>query len=149
MNPSMYLGGQAAASAGGAPSKDTRPPPRRQAISFDDLSEKIPDPLLVERQHRLRRIFGGVMAGAVALLLLAGISGMMRRAEPEVTLAAGDPSVPVADVPSTPMAAPAAAADTIGNQMATTARPERLTRPHHPKAAPLRKTRTWTAGRLP
>jgi hypothetical protein len=90
------------------------------------------------------------MAGAVALLLLAGISGMMRRTEPEVTLAAGDPSVPAADVPSTPVAAPAPMADTmIGNQTATTARPERLTRPHHPKAAPLRKTRTWSAGRMP
>src|SRR5262245_19136616 len=115
MNPSMYLGGQAATGAGGAPSKDTRPPPRPKAISFDDLSDKIPDPLLVERQHRLRRIFGGVMAGAVALLVLAGISGMMRRTEPEVTLAAGDPSVPVADVPSTPTEAPSAATDTSGN----------------------------------
>jgi hypothetical protein len=150
MNPSMYFGGQQGApGAGEAPSKDVRPPPRRQADSFADLWVTNPDPLLAERRHRLRRIVGGVMAGAVALIVLAGISGMIRRTEPDATLATAEPSVPAANAPSTVMPPPAPSADTIGSQTATTTRPDRLARPHRPKAAPLRKTRNWSAGGLP
>jgi len=56
------------------------PAPRRDANSFADVTGDFPDLVLAERQRRLRRIVVGVMSGAMGLLFLAGVCGLVRHA---------------------------------------------------------------------
>jgi hypothetical protein len=81
----------------------------------------VTDPRIIMRRSRMRRIFTWVMAGAVALLALAGVCSLARRPDTQVASPAkvAEPSpppvnaaavAPVAEpVPAEPAAAPAAA----------------------------------------
>ena len=129
------------------------PEPRREANSFADISGDFPNPLLVERQQRLRRIVVGVMIGAMGLLLLAGVCELVRGSQRE-PVASGthvaSTSLPVAEVPSTvepvrqepppavSLEVAARAADRSPPPAPRTALPPR---PNRPKATPslLRK----------
>jgi len=79
--------------------------PRREAPSFADISGEFPDPVLIERQQRLRRVGVGVMAGAVGLLFIAGICGAVRRSSadaPIAPIAAALPPVAAPEVNPSP-----------------------------------------------
>ena len=84
---------------------------RREAPSFADISGEFPDPVLLERQQRLRRVVGGVMVGAVGLLFIAGICGLVRRGSGDDTahVAPASPAIATAE-PTPPPAEPVAAA---------------------------------------
>jgi hypothetical protein len=51
----------------------------RDGSSYADLSVKVVDPLLADRQLRLRRVVTYVMVGALALLVLAAMCGIVHR----------------------------------------------------------------------
>jgi hypothetical protein len=113
------------------------------------------DPALVERRHRMRRVVGGVMAGAVLLLGVAGVCSLARKplepsqvVQPSVPMTSGPiaNAVPAAEV-DTPPAAPAAseASPEIANPAPTGAAPSTAKattpQPHRTKGAP-RKSRS-------
>jgi hypothetical protein len=112
------------------------------------------DPALVERRHRMRRVVGGVMAGAVLLLAVAGVCSLARKprepslVQPSVSMASAPiaNSVPAAEVDTRP-AEPAAseASPDIANPAPTGAAPSTAKaatpQPHRPKGAP-RKSRS-------
>src|SRR5258707_2960941 len=129
------------------------PEPRREVNSFADISGGFPNPLLVERQQRLRRIVVGVMIGAMGLLFLAGVCEIVRGSQREPAASSthvASTRLPVADVPSTiepvrqeppPAASLEVAARAADRSPPPAPRTAPLPRPSRPKAtpAPLRK----------
>jgi hypothetical protein len=77
--------------------------PRAMASTgdFDGRSRPLPTPELLERQERLRRIVGGVLATAVLILLVAGI----RTAVGKSAQATAEPSPASAPPPAAQAAA--------------------------------------------
>ena len=51
------------------------------SADFDDKRRRQPTPELIERQGRLRRLVGGILAMAVLILLVAGIRSVRSRAQ--------------------------------------------------------------------
>lgn len=162
----MFVQGETSSSVNGAAQSHDElraPAPQREGKSFSDLSGQIPDPTLIERQRRLRRLVGWVMVGAVGLLAIAGLCGLVRRSDSDTSKAnvsmpnMPPPSVSVASAsigmaPEVVESPPVAAAETREPEAAPAAapdpRPAPLSRAHRPKAAP-RKARNPAAGRSP
>jgi hypothetical protein len=101
------------------------------------------DPRLVMRRSRMRRIFTGVMAGAVAILALAGVCSLVRRPDAQSAAPAKivEPSAPpatpapVAEPAPVPAPQPAAAAEPqvpLASAAATKAPAPRTNRPKAP-----------------
>jgi hypothetical protein len=110
------------------------------------VSAKIPDPALVERQRRMRKIVASVMVGALVLLVLAGVSSLVRRPDdaPSVRPIAPPPESPaaVAAPVETAPASPAPAAEAPAEPLAPAAPAARTTAPlHRPKPAAPHKAR--------
>jgi DNA polymerase-3 subunit gamma/tau len=159
--PSTFVQGETSPDVGGASPAAPKPTPakRESVASFSDVS-KMTDPRLVMRRQSMRRVFIGVMAGAVGLLALAGLCSLVRRpdAQPPTTQAkVAEPSAPaattpianvapVADPPPAEPAAPAAEAAEPQVPLASAATSKTpAPRTHRPKPAP-RKTRNATTG---
>ena len=108
--------GETSPDVGGVKSTATAAAPptakRESAASFSDVS-KMTDPKLVIRRVRMRRIFMGVMAGAVGLLALAGLCSLVRRSDPPppVQTKVAEPSPPPVQPPAAPVAADPAPAE--------------------------------------
>jgi hypothetical protein len=127
------------------------PEPRREANSFADITGDFPNPFLIERQQRLRRVVAGVMIGAMGLLLLAGVCELVRRSQgepPPVGAHVASAGLPVAELPSTIETAraeppPAASLEVVPRaaDLAPTAAPRTpsspSTRLRRPAATPL------------
>jgi len=148
------LQGETSPDVGGANPAAPKPPPakRESAASFSDM---MTDPRLVMRRSRMRRIFLGVMGGAVAILALAGLCSVVRRpdappaaapakvAEPSAPAVNAAPlaAAPVAEPPPAEPARPAAEAAQPQVPLASAATSTTpAARTHRPKPAP-RKTR--------
>jgi hypothetical protein len=148
MIPSMLQGGVSTGTDGGiAPPPAPGPAPKRDGRSFSDISATMPDPALVARQQRLRRIVLSIMGGALALLVLAGVCAIVRKAPSEREVA----PTAIAPAPVVTNAVPAAepaplpsvtepAAEPEATAARSEAKPAPVAKPRHPKAAP-HKTR--------
>jgi hypothetical protein len=106
------------------------------------VSAKIPDPALVERQRRMRKLVGWIMAAALALLVAAGVCSVVRR--PDEGPSARSIAAPEATV--SPVVAPVAAtaapdpAPSVEAQSQAPAAPARSPAPAH-RGKPAHKTR--------
>jgi hypothetical protein len=149
----LTVQGETSPDVGGAKASPATPPtPKRESVaSFSDVS-KMTDPRLVIRRQRMRRIFTWVMAGAVGLLVLAGLCSLVRRPDPppaaqtkvaEPSPPAAAPIAPVADPAPGEPAVPAAEAPEpqVPLASAATSKTPAPRTTHRPKPAP-RKTRT-------
>jgi hypothetical protein len=148
--PSTLQGETSPDVGGGANGTAAKPAPaKRESIaSISDVS-KVTDPRLVIRRGRMRRVFTGVMAGAVGILALAGVCALVRRPDAApvsttanvaetsapATAAPAPPAEPAAPAPAEPAPQPEAA-ETQAPLASAAASKTPLPRTHRPKAAP-------------
>ncbi len=150
MIPSV-LEGETSPDVGGASPAPPKPTPvkRESVASFSDVS-KVTDPRLVMRRSRMRRVFMGVMAGALGILALAGVCSLVRRpssgpetskpaepSPPAVNAVNSVNAVPIAEAPpADPSPASAATAEPQVPPASAAASKTPPPRTHRPKTAP-------------